>query len=423
MTALLIILAPLAVELFAAGLAVLLDVLISLGLLGYNTSMLKRRSASVVLRRSDAANAPAEEARLTDRPARRRMRILVVPAALLTVPFVAVCLVQAFWIDDMVRAAATRACKKSGIAFAAEKVEGNLFTGSFLLEDVRLSRSAHAQSTFDLSIGRVWLDVSVVALLTARVRFSHLHIDSVDGDYVRHQVTTAVPIRKQFDIDDLRLRDAALSLRDETPKSTPVAAAVTVTDAVVSPLRSRYALFDILYHSQMSGTIDEGSFAIEQRRAPDETVTSWRMEDVDISKLSPYLGKDLSIVSGKADWSMEQRWHPSNDAVPISVDGLLVLTGGLSEKTIGGGWNSVLTAQIEKHLEGSGGGLPLAFSLSMDRREWANVFSAETVKLWDMFGRSIRAAIAKFSSGGAAEAELKAGVDRLGELLNRRGGE
>lgn len=423
MTALLIILAPLAVELFAAGLAVLLDFLISLGLLGYNTAMLKRRSASVALRRSDVADVPVNDAHSADRPARRRMRVLVVPAALLAVPLAAACLVQAFWIDDMVRAAATRACKKSGIEFAAGKVDGNLFTGSFLLEDVRLSRSAHAQSTFNLSVGRVWLDVSVVALLTGRVRFSHLHIDSVDGDYVRHQVPTAVPIRKQFEIDDLRLRAAALSLRDETPESTPVAATVTVTDAAVSPLRSRYALFDILYHSQMSGTIDEGSFAIEQKRAPDETVTSWRMEGVEISKLSPYLGKDLSIVSGKADWSMEQRWHPSNDAVPISVDGLLVLTGGLSAKTTGGGWNSVLTAQIEKHLGANGGALPLAFSLSMDRREWANVYSAETVKLWDMFGRSIRAAIAKISSGGAAEAEVKAGVDRLRELLKRRGGE
>ncbi|MBE7458727.1 MAG: DUF748 domain-containing protein [Planctomycetia bacterium] len=421
MTALLIILAPLAVELFAAGLAVLLDFLISLGLLGYNTAMLKCRSTSVALRRSDVADVPVNDAHSADRPARHRMRILVVPAALLAVPLAAACLVQAFWIDDVVRGAVTRACKKSGIEFTAGKVNGNLFTGSFLLEDVRLSRSAHEQSTFDLSIGRVWLDVSVTALLTGRVRFSHLHIDSVEGDYVRHQVPTVVPIRKQFEIDDLRLRDAVLAIRDETPASTPVTATVTVTDAAVAPLRSRYALFDILYHSQMSGTIDEGSFAIEQKRETGETLTSWRMEGVEISKLSPYLGKDLSIVSGKADLCVEQRWHPSKDAVPISVDGLLVLTGGLSAKTTAGGWDHRLKAQIEKHLGASGGTLPLAFSLSMDRRDWANIYSAETVKLWDMFGRSIRAAIAKVSSGGAADAEVKAGVNRLRELLKRRG--
>ncbi|WP_137702537.1 AsmA family protein [Marimonas lutisalis] len=333
------------------------------------------------------------------------------------------------FFDPILRYGLSRAEAKTGVEIRYERSAGNLLWGQVSLEGIHMRRSAEEGLAFDIQAERVALDVVLTSLL------GEPEIESAEVIGVRGFVTP--PAREKdkpdggkrsgraFHADDIMVEDVALEVRPRTGAAYPFA----ITQARVAPFRSRSALFDLLFRSNMQARVAGQSLSVETREVTEYgRETFWRFEEVDVAKLAAVVPRAPMtwLREGRMSAIVEDRWSLSEDWIEMDwrflFEGIEVAVpdeAGLREKALAAGFGRLVAARD--------GDAEFHYRLRLNQNDIAMARSGDLSGFWDVIASQLVNGATTPEAVDAAketDSKVRGALDRMKGLLRRdRGGE
>ncbi len=411
------------------------------------TTPLSAPSTAPTEARVDAKNG----ASLGTRKRSRWFRWLTIVVLSLTGLLVIVLSVINVWfLDDVARYLLRQQQQRTAIIITAEHISGNLFTGRFRADGVAVQRRDHPAGLIDLTIANVETHIAVWRVLGNPREIESLSVTQVRGRFERGvaetrpehkprtigirrvEITVAqdgVSIdtgkrraRRTFRINALEVRDVDIVYADHT-RTTPLKVPVTLTVLTAKPLRSDWAVFDVLFRSNAVGSIAGSPFTIATSGDDRGRETRWHVDALPVAVLAGQIGGPFTLLSeGTADVHVVDRWQRSDDDRLIVMDWSLVLhdvQAVLPESP--SPLMKVLGGPAVAFINGQSASIPLAFQVAIDEQRFHGAASAEAAGLWQVIADSAVTTLGE-KLGIAPEALRAAGatvLDAAKEVLNR----
>ena len=226
--------------------------------------------------------------------------------------------------------------------------------------------------------------------------------------------------RRAFVAEAIRVEDVDLEV---TPREgEPYGFAIT--KAEVAPFRSRSALFDLLFRSNMRAEVAGQRLAVETREITEfGRETLWHFNEIEAEKLRLLVPKAplTWLRGGTVDARVDDRWSLSDDW--IEMDWRLTFRdvavevppdAGLREKTLAAGFGKIVAAKR--------GNADFHYRLRLDQQQIAVARGGDLSGFWDIVaGQLIGGAETDESKAVAEEADskVKGALDRMKGLLRR----
>ena len=275
--------------------------------------------------------------------------------------------------------------QRTGIEVIASDISGNLFTGTFRFAGLTAKRVSNEKSSFDLKVAEIGGDLQMSTLVFGTPMFETLSVIDVSGRFDvkkrdRNSKPRKIRTRRNFIINHMMISDVALQLYNTKKEALDV----SLTSLESRPLRSNYAVFDVFFRSNISGTL--AGRTLEIRSAPTDAgrATTWKIDQLPVSVLGHF--SDAPVISwleqGTLDVDVTDSWKMT-DRAKINMDWRLLANGvkmqvpadaGLMQKTV------FLPAQ--KYLNGRDKPVDVSFSLVMNEEQFEGAASLEAANLW-----------------------------------------
>ncbi|MEO9874845.1 MAG: hypothetical protein ABJM26_18345 [Anderseniella sp.] len=376
----------------------------------------------------DEADSPAEQDRPVSPPAdympsvafkwikRAAVSVLVVTIACLIV-------INLLFLKPIGNWALAKLEQRTGIEVIASGISGNLFTGTFKLTGLTAKRASSEKTSFELKVAEVSGDLVMNSLFFGTPRFEKLSVNGVSGRFDvkkrdKNRKPEKIKARRDFIVNHMMISDVALQLCNAKNEALDV----SLTSVESRPLRSNYAVFDVFFRSNISGTL--AGRTLEIRSAPTDAgrATTWKIDQLPVSILSHF--SDAPVISwleqGTLDVDVTDSWKMT-DRAKINMDWRLLANGvkmqvpadaGLMQKTV------FIPAQ--KYLNGRDKPVDVSFSLVMNEEQFEGAASLEAANLWatvrDGF---IKALALKYRAAG--EPDVQDGQAPLNQEEKARG--
>jgi hypothetical protein len=138
-----------------------------------------------------------------------------------------------------------------------------------------------------------------------------------------------------------------------------------------SPLRSNWALFDILFRSNADGSLLGRPFKIASSGDDAGRVTAWSVSDLPVEALDAMIGGPFSLITqGRCDVQVTDRWRLGVDDV-IEMDWKIILHDVHGEVPAElTGTRRTLAIAVVAMLNASPEQVPLGFTLHIDRNRF-----------------------------------------------------
>ncbi|MEO0424050.1 MAG: hypothetical protein AAF184_17060 [Pseudomonadota bacterium] len=359
----------------------------------------------------------------------------IVLAALAVLLLALLWIVNSFFFESAVRHVFGVLEQRSGVTADCEGIDGSLFSGKLALRDCQFARATHPISTFDLSVEEVTVDLRMTSFLTTAT-FETAAVTGLTGWVVKApapaeddgagEAQIEKP-RRDFVIHQLALFDADVAVSGTNGDGNAYTLAVRVDTLSSAPLRSRMALFDILFRSNGSGHIANAPFSLASRKTPGEgRETQWRATGLPVASLGAASGGILSwFSSGVVDVYVDDQWALSGGA-DIDMDWRLDfhrLEVAIPQDT--GPLTQLVSDPFVRYVNGFDGEFPLEFSMRLNDRQFEYKASLQAAGLWGALGESVNAVVRELSlvptDADATGNALKEGAMSVLERL-RRGG-
>lgn len=300
--------------------------------------------------------------------------------ALLGASVLGLLVAQFFFVDDLIRFALNRAEERTGIQFEIDSADGNLFTGSATIRNMRAKRLEHESSKFELAIATTELDIGLLGLLQGDVSFDSVRVDGVRGWYRRTAASTDKPPRRAFTIDSLVAENVQLLITDETRDPALVDLPLVIDRSTTTPLRSHWAAYDVLFRTNATGSLDGRPLEITSARDGRDYQFRWDASRLPVRLLSSIFGKFWgAFEDGGAVVVIDGM--TSGDAITLSVT-LAADDLKLRTKDDAGWLSRKMTAALQKRLEKHEGKLKLAVAFTMDRDLFEGAISPIGIAIW-----------------------------------------
>jgi hypothetical protein len=351
-------------------------------------------------------------------------RILVASAGATVLLLVGLVTINQWFLGDVARALLERLRVRTGCAITAAEIDGNLFSGRFQAHGIVITRSGHGDSDIALTVRSLEVRVPVWRVLTRAIAIDTVIVAGVRGSIVRGipplpasppasglasggpAATEAASdpeppppghgAKRRFEIAHLDLSDIDLTYADRTRRQ-PLVLGVRVDALSAHPLRDRWAVFDLLFRANATGTINGRPFRIATSGEDLGRTTEWHADGLPVALLASQIGGPFALLqSGSCDVTVQDHWRNSAQERLIVMDWSLVLdhvTAALPE-----GISPVL-AELAKpvitYINGAGLRLPLSFTaeISEDRFEFATSWAA--AGLWQVVADACAVTLAK----------------------------
>lgn len=321
------------------------------------------------------------------------------------------------WILDGVQA-------RTGIEITFESANGNLFSGRANVAGLRLERSADALSEFSLGVEDSVVDVKVWSLLWGPATIEELKLTGMRGSFTRVASPDRVKVKRAFRVSRCVLEDMDVNVEDRTRSGKPLVLSIRINDFDSRPLRSQWAVFDVLFHTNARGTIDGNPFLVESRESEEGMETRWVGEALPIKAAAAYVGGPLDwIDGGELHVDIANRWKYAEE-MELEMHYTLIFKDisagvpkhlGLHAKAVA----QPIVAFMNKHERE----LPLAFDMLLDLKRFDGACSVDATGFWEACTRGVTREFAVLTSGvDAGKVKDIAGkeLDRLKDYLNRR---
>ena len=186
-------------------------------------------------------------------------RVVWTTTSVLGLVLVGLVLVDLLLFEQGVRLALDQVEQRSGVDLAFERARGSVFTGRLELTGVTARRTG-AGTDFSLNVREVVLDVDMLKIFRSAVPLELVRVAGVRGEIVRHDARRGPTPQHAFAIDRLELADVEVRFEDEIGapfQSLPI----QFEHFNVAPLRSEYAMVDVLCRSDARGQARGYAFA------------------------------------------------------------------------------------------------------------------------------------------------------------------
>ncbi|MGB5335651.1 MAG: hypothetical protein WBN07_08530 [Woeseiaceae bacterium] len=337
--------------------------------------------------------------------------------------------VNTFYFADSVRAVFGVLERRGGIETSCDEIEGNVFSGRVSLGDCTIVRNDHDRSEFDIELDKVDFDLRLGSLFgTAEIESAF--VSGLRGSVKRHQ-RVADPDsdekvekpRRAFVVRDLRIEDVDIGLSGVNKDGGSFELPLQIDSATSAPLRSRLALFDILFRSNVNGTIAGAEFDVRTGGDAAGRQTAWRATDVPVARFGAMAGGALSwFQEGMVDIQVDDKWRRDGQ-LEIEMDWRLAFRDiEVKAPDTAGLVTRFATGPIVAYVNSFDGEFPLEFSMVVNENQFESKSSLATAGLWTAVGESINRILTAFGvdveeSGSETADKLKEGarsvLDRL----------
>ncbi len=281
---------------------------------------------------------------------------------------------------------------RTGVRLTFAKASGGLLSGSLVLRQVHVVRENHPESNFDLTCSQMAIRFSVFEILCRQMGFHDLRIDQISGMYQRLSPVPGTDPPKlpraarNFPIGHLQINDATIDFSDATVDGEPVKFALLVKSLECRPFRTAYAPYEVIFRSNVEGTIDDHPFSVQSTNTTLGPKTVWRVTGMPINLAGSYLGGPFRwLREGECDIKVEQQMR-ENPRGPVTLDAQLVLRNiqpgvpGDIKPAVAIAAQLLMTKlkKLPKEKE-------LRFTLNLDPDKFDLTTTASTGQLWQQF--------------------------------------
>lgn len=418
-----------------ALLALFAEAIISLigALIGWVLSWIggkgRRRAPEVFVESSQTAPWPKKRRRQSKSLAWVKWGALAVFALLVTVITVG----NFVFFEPIARWAVASMETRTGIRTDFSSATGNFFTGRIDLRGVKMTRPAGDKGGFDITARRVKIDLDIPGILSSPSAVDSVHITGIEGR-IEHRPRSRsrrsgrpsvgeriekLRTRKSFVVRDLRLDDIRLSLTRAGAPATDI-----VIDRLSSqPMRSRFALFDVLFRSNATGSVAGRPFTIATRTVDGGRETKWNMDGlpVDVAArffTAPPIGW---LTEGTMDVRVIDRWRLA-EAAEIDMDWRFVLRDGRATipETVSAPIRAAARPAVN-YINSREAPLDIGFTLTMKEAQFDGAASLDAAGLWRAVVEGVAAELArrKEFTAGPVSIRIERQVDRFRRFLDR----
>lgn len=258
-----------------------------------------------------------------------------------------------------------------------------------------------------------------MTLLIGPISFNRLSINTVSGTFhandkrgtgnnVHDDHHLQVRAKRRFRIKDLTLSDVdvALSKGDGAP------VALQLTSVVSMPLRSNFAVLDLLFRSNVTGQINGHDIFISTRNVDGGRITQWRMTDLPIGSVSRLVAEPPIgwLHEGTLTISVVDRWVLTKQA-DIDMGWIISMRGARAEPGKGASLlEQTFALPIIDYINRKDGNIDLRFKMVMNESQFEDMVSPDAGALWSTLVRSMATAIA--TGTGKKKEEVASGIDK-----------
>ena len=375
--------------------------------------------------------------------------LLIGSASVTAVMFVALLVINQWFLSDLVHWLLERQRERTGISITAKTIDGNLFTGQFAASGIVVKRDHHPAGLIDVSVDRVTVSMSAWRVFSSVITVDAITVDGVHGKFERGIAGQAPAVktkddgvislnddgektsvtvknekkkRRGFQVTALSISNVNVIYADHTRKH-PLSVPVTIEKLTANPLRSRWAIFDVLFRSNASGTIAGRPFNLTTTGDDLGRSTTWTADGLPVALLASQIGGPFTLLSdGTCDVRVTDHWQMSNDQRMIIMDWSLILnhvTAAVPEST--SKTMALLAKPVVAFINAKGDRVPLSFTVTIDEDRFDNTASAEAAGLWTVVNDSLAATFGKklgIETDTIKDLEEKA-IDKAKDVLEK----
>jgi len=323
-------------------------------------------------------------------------------ASLAGLALLAVALVNLFFFDTSMRFLFDRVQTRTGIDVECEGIDGSLLFGRVELDGCTIRRPEHETTSFDLAVAELSIDVRMTSLL-GTATLDSAKVVGLDG-WVRRlrgdagdqdDEDRAERPRRGFEVVDLSVADSRVKISGVNADGNVFEMPIEMTYLDIRPLRSRLALFDVLFRSNAKGSIDGAPFSLATNEIEDGRRTEWRAEQVPIASFGAMTGGLLGwFESGTVDVIVDDEWS-RGDSTTIDMDWKLDFSDIAVTPPPGTSLSKrFVTAPLTAYVNRFGGEFPLEFSLVLNEDDFEYTSSLAAAGLWSAIGKAVNNTLA-----------------------------
>lgn len=340
----------------------------------------------------------------------------------LVVTVAGVCLLNFVFFESSLRWGLGRIAKRSGIEIQFASASGNVFSGHLTLKGVTAQRDGDAVSNFNLRAEELAVELSVFKLFSRTAPVEKVHLSGLKGDFHRVKTPERLKLRKHYEVRHLRLENIDVAVRDSSrPKEARFVVKIDELDS--QPLRSRFAVFDLLFRSNASGKIAGQPFAIRTRKTESGRETHWEANGLPVAFVAHHLGGPFDwLAGGTVDVRVEDKWSIAQNA-RIDMKWSFVLKQ-LSVNPPGdtSAPGRLLAAAVGKYLQEHAERLEVNFSFTLDERQFEGAASADAAGLGKAAREGFARELARLTGTDpdALDERIQTGIEAFKQHLDNR---
>lgn len=231
---------------------------------------------------------------------------------------------NSYGIDPTLRLVLDRVEKNSGTRVEFKSASGNLLTGSLSVNGVHVTRKVEGRNAFDLDVAHVTADVALLRLFDPEWQLDRLDLMGVKGDFSVFPRQGGEGSRLKggnvFQTRAVYISQADLrfvNYRDD-PEGVPLV--VEVEKMEIAEYRSRWSLYDLLFHSSLEGKVDGQPFRFQREVKDGKQRVRWELAGLPLAKWgSAWAGAAAKAMVGDVDVVVDSHW-PVEDPRTITMD-------------------------------------------------------------------------------------------------------
>ncbi|MEM9157554.1 MAG: hypothetical protein AAGB46_00790 [Verrucomicrobiota bacterium] len=239
-------------------------------------------------------------------------------------------------LDESIRFAVDKVENKTGFDIQYESVEGNLFTGSFTFTDLYLKQTLPDKPQLTIEAKNIAANLSVWNFILGRrvIDSASLSDASIalktlpkqEEEEKKPGFVLGLSIAKDrlngltagkpsllntpnYEIKDLQLEDVNIRVEDQSSE-TPTSYQIAINRYQARPLRSHFAIFDLLFRSNLDATLNSSRLEIINTEENGVRHTKWATKEIPAPVLASIIGGPFTLFEkGSVDVEVADQWE------------------------------------------------------------------------------------------------------------------
>lgn len=322
-------------------------------------------------------------------------RVLLLVLAL---SLIAAFLVNTVFFEPALRQLTEAVGRRTGLELTFSQASGSFLPGRVELNDVVIRKADTSGSCFDLSAKQISVSFNLLALLGKTANVEGLEIEALNGTFNRvsspgYEETEpqqkSLKARRTFVIEALRIHEASLVIEDESRAGEVYTLPVTIDRLEGVPLRSSFAVCDILFRANAAGTVSGQPFFIRTQLVPEGRSTQWHAQNLPVALLSHYVGTPFNLLQeGVVDVDVEDFWRLGRKA---EID----TNWSLEFRDVVAGvppniepWANLFAEPVVEYINNHNEKVSIRFGFTMNENEFKAAASLDAAGLWKELSRA-----------------------------------